>query len=77
MDQLDYIPKQQRMAMNSISQNPGNGVSTVVNINNSGQNMESINEIVHSIRSDIKNIKEQFNNLPTAPDRKYTIQYFD
>lgn len=58
------------MAMNSISQNPGNGISSVVNINNKATEMESINEIVHSIRQDIKNIKDQFNNLPTAPDRK-------
>ena len=35
------------------------------------QNVESINEIVSSIKQDIKNIKEQFAALPPAPNSKY------
>lgn len=70
MDQLDYIPKQQRMAMNSISENPGNGNISAVNIDSEGVALQSINQIVHSIKDDIKHIKDQFVNLPTAPDRK-------
>jgi hypothetical protein len=35
-----------------------------------GQQVESINEIVASVRQDIKNIKEQFAMLPPAPNSK-------
>ena len=42
-----------------------------------GQQVESINEIVASVRQDIKNIKEQFAMLPPAPNSKSIIyQYF-
>ena len=33
-----------------------------------GQQVESINEIVASVRQDIKNIKDQFAMLPPAPN---------
>ena len=35
-----------------------------------GQQVESINEIVASVRQDIKSIKEQFAMLPPAPNSK-------
>ena len=59
------------MAINSISMNKGgSGNVSLVNINNQAQNLESINSIVASIRDDIKHIKEQFSNLPPAPNSK-------
>ena len=62
------------MAINSISDNKGGGNVSLVNINNKGEQLESIKDIVGSIRDDIKNIKDQFNNLPTAPNGK--LLYF-
>ena len=40
------------------------------------QQVESINEIVASVRQDIKTIKEQFAMLPPAPNSKYTLYFF-
>ena len=58
------------MAMNSISENQGDGNISAVNINGQGQPLQSINSIVKSIKDDIGHLKDQFHNLPTAPNEK-------
>ena len=55
------------MAINCISRNKGGGNATLVGTSEQQSELQSINTIVASIKDDIKNIKDQFDNLPPAP----------
>ena len=66
MDQISYIPQQQRMATNNISMNKGGGMVNLVNIRDNPndlkdlgrpQHLQTIDQIVQSVRADINNLK--------------------
>ena len=64
------------MAINNISLNKGGGNVSMVSIGKAPQELQTINNIVMSIKDDIKNIKHQFDNLPPVPEGKFHINLF-
>ena len=64
------------MAINNISLNKGGGNVSMVSIGQQQSELQSINNIVSSIRDDIKNIKNQFDNLPPVPEGMFHINLF-